>query len=328
MRELRGAGRSAAVDRPVAGVPAALTTPWRRRLLGHWVVCWPGHSASRSSERYQEQAQGQAQDPVQEQFREPAQAPTVLLLNGCGLGAASWQKVVDGLAGHRVIAVDRPAYQGGDSAPPPSLPGLTRLVSRLLQEVAAGPVVVVAHSMAAFQAEALARLHPEQVAGVVLVDPSMLSRRLLRPLSPRTARRASSLVRLALHCPPVQVIAAGGWRVALRWQTRDPQAVVVEPWAGTWAGPEALADAAAQWLSFGGQVEALWQLRARQKRSCQVPAVVLEAPPVPTSQQVTVLADAFRTLRRRRVPGSRHLLMLDAPQVVVAEVKRLLQAAS
>ncbi|WP_196717171.1 alpha/beta fold hydrolase [Actinomyces trachealis] len=321
MRELEGAGRSSTECRPVAGTPAALTTLRLRRRLGCWVACGLGRVPSRSQE--------QARDPVQEQGREPGQAPTVLLLNGCGLGAASWQKVVAGLPGYRMIAVDRPAYQGGGSAPPPSLPGLTRLVSRLLQEVAAGPVVVVAHSMAAFQAEALARLHPEQVVGVVLVDPSMLSRRSwLRPLGRRALHRTSSLVGLALRCPPLQVVAAGAWRAVLRRQTRDPQAVAVEPWVGSWAGPETLTDAAAQWLSYGGQAEALRRLRARQDRPCQVPAVVLEAPPVPTPQQVVVLESAFKTLRRRRVPGSRHLLMLDAPQVVVAEVKRLLQEAS
>ncbi len=295
----------------LAGGPEALPPPRLRRLRGHWVSCWPGSSLGRS------QSQGRAQ------------APAVLLLNGCGLGAASWQKVLAGLAGHQVIALDRPAYQGGSSAPPPSLAGLTRTLWQVLQELGAGPVVVVAHSMAAFQAEALARLHPEQVVGVVLVDPSMLSRRrLLRPLGARATRGASGLAGLALRCPPVQALAAGAWRAALRWQTRDPQVVQAEPWAGTWTGPEALADAAAQWLSFGGQAEALWRLRALQGRPCEVPAVVLEAPPAPAPRQVAVLEGAFRTLRRRRVPGSRHLMMVDAPQVVVAETKRLLQEAT
>lgn len=250
----------------------------------------------------------------------------MLLLNGCGLGVDSWQKVLAGLEGYQVVALDRPAYQGGGSAPPPSLPGLTRMVSQVLRDLAVGPVVVVAHSMAAFQAEALARLHPEQVVGVVLVDPSALSRRSLLPaLGPRVTRGAASLVALALRCPPAQAVAARFWRAALRWQTRDPQVVEAQPWAGAWAGPEALADAAAQWLSFGGQAEALWRLRALQNRPCQAPAVVLEAPPAPTLRQVAVLEGAFRTLRRRRVPASRHLMMVDTPQVVVAEVKRMLQ---
>ncbi|MFC7744413.1 alpha/beta fold hydrolase [Nocardiopsis composta] len=54
-----------------------------------------------------------------------------------------------------------------------------------LAEAAGGPVVVVAHSVAALHAEAFARLRPELVCGLVLVDPSCEVR---TPSPPRCAR--------------------------------------------------------------------------------------------------------------------------------------------
>ncbi|MDU0348082.1 alpha/beta fold hydrolase, partial [Actinomyces sp. MRS3W] len=98
--------------------------------------------------------------------------PAVVLLSGCALNSGCWADVVAALPGRRIITVDRPGYLGTASAGLPSLPEQVRVLARILEEVEARPVIVVAHSMAAFQAEALARLRPRLVAGMVLVDPS------------------------------------------------------------------------------------------------------------------------------------------------------------
>lgn len=96
------------------------------------------------------------------------------LLFSSGLGGAwfDWTPVADLLPGRRVVLFDRPGT--GESPPSDATPSLRREVALLaaLAEHIGEPVVLVAHSMGAFHAEAFARVHPGRVRGLVLVDPS------------------------------------------------------------------------------------------------------------------------------------------------------------
>ncbi|MFD0691830.1 alpha/beta fold hydrolase [Actinomadura fibrosa] len=103
----------------------------------------------------------------------PADGSPVLLSSGLGGAWFDWRPVADLLRDRaRVIAFDRPGL--GLSPAAHAAPTLRRDADVLagLAERAGRPVTVVAHSMAAFHAEALARLRPELVHGLVLVDPS------------------------------------------------------------------------------------------------------------------------------------------------------------
>jgi pimeloyl-ACP methyl ester carboxylesterase len=124
---------------------------------------------------------------------EGAGTPPVLLTSGLGGAWFDWIAVAGLLRGrHRVITFDRPGL--GGSPPAGHRPaGLRAEADRLaaLARRAGEPVVVVAHSLAGFHAEAFARLHPALVAGVVLVDPSA------EQDAPRHARRLSRLAPLA-----------------------------------------------------------------------------------------------------------------------------------
>lgn len=93
----------------------------------------------------------------------------VLLLNGCALAAGSWTPVIDGLAKHDVLAIDRPVFADTQWAGGlPDLASEVAVVQRAIAEAQATslrltalkavPVILVAHSMASFRAEALARL--------------------------------------------------------------------------------------------------------------------------------------------------------------------------
>ncbi|MFL6056784.1 MAG: alpha/beta fold hydrolase [Actinoallomurus sp.] len=115
-------------------------------------------------------------------------SPPLLLSAGLGGAWFDWIPVVALLRDeHRVIAFDRPGLGGS----PPVRRELTlraeadRLAG--LARWAGAPVIMVAHSFAGFHAEAFARLHPELVGGMVLVDPSA---------EPRTPRYARPLTRL------------------------------------------------------------------------------------------------------------------------------------
>ncbi len=79
------------------------------------------------------------------------------------------------LAGRvRAVAYDRAGL--GDSDPDPQIPSAERAVadlSTLISLVNAGPCVVAGHSWGGLLALLLAEPHPNQVAGLVLVDPAL-----------------------------------------------------------------------------------------------------------------------------------------------------------
>jgi pimeloyl-ACP methyl ester carboxylesterase len=114
--------------------------------------------------------------------------PPLLLSGGLGSAWFDWTPVVERLRDrHRVISFDRPGL--GGSPPGGGSGGLRGEADRLaaLARWAGSPVIVVAHSLAGFHAEAFARLHPDLVQGMVLVDPSA------EPDRPRYARLLTRL---------------------------------------------------------------------------------------------------------------------------------------
>ncbi|MGN9779994.1 alpha/beta fold hydrolase [Nonomuraea sp. ZG12] len=106
------------------------------------------------------------------------EGPAVLIAAGAAAAWCHWDGVAAELAsGHRVIRFDRPGLGLSPASPvPPTLHGE---VARLAALAPAHPerVTVIAHAMAAWHAEAFARLHPLRVSALVLVDPSCDTRR-------------------------------------------------------------------------------------------------------------------------------------------------------
>ena len=112
----------------------------------------------------------------------PGAAPPVVLSAGLGGAWYDWDRVVPLIAGLApVLRFDRPGLGWSEpSAVPPTLAGEAERIRALLTAPGvlapdappAGRAVVVGHSLAGFHIEAFARLYPELVAGVVLVDGS------------------------------------------------------------------------------------------------------------------------------------------------------------
>ena len=112
----------------------------------------------------------------------PADRPPVVLSSGLGGAWYDWDRVVPLLAGLApVLRFDRPGLGWSEPAAiPPSLAGEAERIRALLTTPGvlapdappAGRAVLVGHSLAGFHVEAFARLFPELVAGVVLVDGS------------------------------------------------------------------------------------------------------------------------------------------------------------
>jgi pimeloyl-ACP methyl ester carboxylesterase len=119
--------------------------------------------------------------------------PAVLVSPGPAGAWFHWDRVAALLVDrHRVIRFDRPGL--GFSAASPLPPTLYGEAARLAALAPAHPerVTVVAGSVAAWHAEAFARLHPLRVSGLVLVNPACA----------RSARRTSALGRELGHWLP------------------------------------------------------------------------------------------------------------------------------
>ena len=99
-------------------------------------------------------------------------APAVVLDSGLGNDALVWDRVYVALAGHRVCRYDRPGL--GQSVPLVTGRSAVTLVEQLREVLRQArvrpPYVLVGASFGGLLAQLHARTHPEDVAGVVLVD--------------------------------------------------------------------------------------------------------------------------------------------------------------
>ncbi|MEU5882724.1 alpha/beta fold hydrolase [Spirillospora sp. NPDC047279] len=270
----------------------------------------------------------------------PAGGPPVLLSSGLGGAWFDWLPTVGLLAErHRVLNFDRPGL--GLSPLGGAAPSLRREVRILagLAEIAAEragrpgtPVTVVAHSMAGFHAEALARLHPELVRALVLVDPSCepdphAPVRLAGLLDPAAKGLGAALgfTRLSKLVGPL------GRRLVMRHTSDRDEPVPDEVVRSVYGRGTVLGAVLSEQFAYGEMAVDLVRLRERRPFPA-IPLVVL-----------TALADAGRSAEARTrwreghrrlaemsphgrhvvLADARHMLQLDRPEVVadaVAEV--------
>jgi pimeloyl-ACP methyl ester carboxylesterase len=96
----------------------------------------------------------------------------VVLLNGAGARLGFWNKVEPALAAHTaVVAYDRTLPAGYKAAPVPLGAATVTQLRGLLGALGIEPPwLLVGHSMGGLYANLFARLHPTEVAGVVMVD--------------------------------------------------------------------------------------------------------------------------------------------------------------
>jgi pimeloyl-ACP methyl ester carboxylesterase len=101
--------------------------------------------------------------------------PTVVLESGLGGGVVEWELVAARLTDvATVVRHDRPGLGWSEQRPGPrTAVGAAHELHQLLAALGlGGPVVLVGHSLGGLHVRAFAALYPDDVAGVVLVDPS------------------------------------------------------------------------------------------------------------------------------------------------------------
>lgn len=102
-------------------------------------------------------------------------APTVVFQSGLGDGKATWGPVMRKLDDSRhVFAYDRPGYGGSAATGVPRDPcAIAREAHDTLRDAhVPGPYVLVGHSLGGLYQYAFARMYPDDVAGLVLLDPT------------------------------------------------------------------------------------------------------------------------------------------------------------
>ncbi|MEV0344517.1 alpha/beta fold hydrolase [Nonomuraea sp. NPDC050680] len=233
--------------------------------------------------------------------------PVVLISAGLGGVSSHWDGVAAELArSHRVIRFDRPGLGRSPASPAP--PTLYGEAARLAALAPAHPeqVTVVAHSVAAWHAEAFVRLHPMCVSRLVLVDPSRADRH----------RGASSLGRSVGRWLPA---LGGAWgAAALAFLTGPVVHRLVsglpDPGRGYRTG-RVLAAAAGEFLARRDMAADLRRVRARHA----FPDV-----PVTVISPVNVIGTGGRARRQERLAGD-----LNADLVrLTSSTRRLHLAAS
>ena len=127
-------------------------------------------------------------------------SPAVVIEPALGSPSAEWWHIQDELARiTTVITYDRAGYGWSRPGPLPrsSSQIVAELHSMLVNAVVPGPYILVGHSQGGLYAQLFARLHPDEVAGAVFLDPvSTDNQRFKAELQP-DLYRASGLDRIA-----------------------------------------------------------------------------------------------------------------------------------
>lgn len=284
-------------------------------------------------------------------------SPTVILTAGGGSTAfSSWSRVQPAMAQTtRVCAWDRPGWGLSDGSAAPQNSGTTTadLEAALATGKIPGPYVLVGWSLGSYESLLFADRHPDQAAGMVLVDPSFpgqvaISDRIM-PTSAEMSRQQERMLDTFRTC--AAQIRSG----SLRLGGPDPNNCVAYPAA--W--PDALRQALAEKvignpLQYESQVSMMTSTPESsliavnpQRNYRDMPLVVLTAtvrPPLPpgaTAEQIAASAawdeewdrahDALAALSTRgvnaRVPGAGHGIQNTKPQVVIDAVEAVVAEA-
>jgi poly(3-hydroxyoctanoate) depolymerase len=253
------------------------------------------------------------------------EGPPVLLLGGCAVPSYAFRFLETALPGRWLVALDRPGLV--DTPWPGHLPTLAEEVATLLElcRAVGRPPVVVAHSMAGPHVEALVRQHPGLVRGVVMLDASIE----VDATPPRAATEeawlaASRAVLAGARVPPLALAASFSARMAVWSQSQRLHLTYSRPPRARefFRRPDTLASIVAEQAAYARQLADLQSLMDTTTWP-GTPAIVLTAGTRPGwVRKQRVLAQRLDA-RQVVVDDSRHLMMVDRPDLVADAVVSL-----
>lgn len=278
-----------------------------------------------------------------------ATSPSVILESGLAATSLSWVFTPPLLARFcHVVAYDR-AGLGHSSAGggAPHLPDLLADLEALTQVLPlAAPLILVGHSFGALIVRAFAHLHPNRVAGLVLIDPVSLvtyahpdaQHRRRLDLAFRLSKRGALLARFA-------VVRTALWLVA-RGSRKLPAFVGrVSAGKGSAVMDRLASEVAKLPAETHGPIRAHWSkpasfsLMAEYLRLLPAAAAMAQSMPVPAHIPVIVLSAATATAaelaerdswthahpssRHSQIPNTTHWLQLDRPDLVAEAVREI-----
>lgn len=274
-------------------------------------------------------------------------SPVVILTAGAGDWSEHWQFVQGPIAQRtRVCAWDRAGYGYSDASNVPQSASATENdLEKALSGAGIGPpYLMVAHSAGSYETLLFADRHQKEIAGLILVDPSLpaMEQRIeaISPLAAKVVRQdIANRVRAFRACAsnPVQVTAADA---AICFHFSDS----AKPFA---AGLESL-DHQPQRLttkaSLYEKFEASMTEADKPSRNYgAIPIMVLTsenqplaALPVEQPDRTKALADLWMTGHdqlaalstngtNQVVPGTSHQIMIERPDTVIAATLRVLE---
>jgi pimeloyl-ACP methyl ester carboxylesterase len=257
-------------------------------------------------------------------------APTVLFEAGGTNGSTVYAGIQEPLAARtRTCAYDRAGMGWSDPSPRPLDAGalVADLEALLTRADVAGPYVVVAGSAGGLTAELFARRHPDDLAGLVLLDAlhgDMIDR---FPDGARRLARDASLARALAHVGLLRLIDPYDLR-ALPDAERE-RAIALKYHAGTWDAVTSL---------IGARETTAAQIRSAPPLRSDLPLVVVTHDPsrggeVPMSEADWREAQerfAARSVSGRLVVAERsgHHPERDRPDLVLAILEEVLDEAT
>jgi pimeloyl-ACP methyl ester carboxylesterase len=254
----------------------------------------------------------------------PGSGPAVLLIHGLPGTAEDFNLVTSLLAGRRTIAIDRPGF-GFSSGGYFPFPRQLQAVQEVIEKLHLGRPILVGHSYGGAISLAFAEHHPQEVAGLVLVDAAATCTR-----NSAYERDQARMVR-AIELPVISQIADVTFSQLLRKVSAEagdaeafnPAAVApahrhrvlainmkhgnLEAWAG-------------ETLAANGVIEAL----DRGLSQIETPAIVIQG----ASDRLVKpacgrrLAARLPNARLEMVSGG-HMAPYTHPQTIAAAVQRL-----
>jgi pimeloyl-ACP methyl ester carboxylesterase len=270
-------------------------------------------------------------------------SPTVILESGLGSHVYVWSLVQYKIARvTRTCAYERAGMGVSDEGPAPRDAKAVNADLQALLRAAGikGPYVLVGHSLGGYFVRLFADLHPRQVAGMVLVDPSIDGQiQLIQTVAARSPTPAQN--------SPPNPCAVAAQAGQLKPGTDIYKTCVGDPpsFLGPVLGAAIIAQEtrAATYLTMASEVAAMDQdsaeTVANRKSYGNMPLIVLTAGQQPKDPGLTDAQnqawaklwmqghDAIAALssrgRNRVVPGSGHFIQIQQPQAVIDAVSEV-----